>query len=246
VIHEIGVIEDHRIIGRARLQQLFQSSVAAEAEAALVAAGHIGDTTLTANVAAALSSRSARVRAAAAFSLGLLGGDTALTAIRAAFDVETRRDVKAALALALGRVGLTDDIARLNAALAPTEDAAINGAAAQGLATLLRRDPAVVAVPADTIPRLLELSGSEPDARAAQAAFALASIKGAGTLFPEADAIAAFQNATFPTARAYLARILRRIATVPAVTALIAALDADDRRSPIPRRRSSSPRCNRS
>jgi cyclophilin family peptidyl-prolyl cis-trans isomerase len=228
VIHEIRVIEDHRIIGSARLKELFRSGVAAEAEAALVAAGRIGDTGLTADVAAALSSRSARVRAAAAFSLGLLGGDAALTAVRTAFDAETRRDVKVALALSLGRVGLVDDIARLAGALAPTEDPAINGAAAQGLATLLRRDSTPLAVPAETIPRLLELSQTTPDARATQAAFALSSIKGAGTLFPEAVAIAAFQNATAPSARAYLARVLRRITTAPAVLALTAALDIDD------------------
>ena len=226
-IQEIRVIEDHRLLGSARLKRFMASPVVVEAEAALVAAGRIGDTGLTGDAVRALQSRSTKVRAAAAFCLGLLGGDAALAALRSAFDVESKPAVQSALALALGRVGVEEDVPRLASALSAADIAAVNGAAAEGLATLLRRAATALAVAPETIARLIELAGMAPDDRATPSAFALASVRGDGTLFPEAPSVDAFLRAESPTTRAYLARILRRIATPVSIGALTAALDSD-------------------
>jgi cyclophilin family peptidyl-prolyl cis-trans isomerase/HEAT repeat protein len=226
-LHEIRVIEDHRWIGSARLARHLSSPDVPVAEAALIAAGRIGDTGFTSEVALALQSPSSRVREAAAFAASLLGGDATLAAVRAAFAAEGRPSTRAALALALGRLGVEEDIARLAGGLAPTESAAVNGAAAQGLGSLLRRFAATIVVAPETIARLLELSSAPSEDRATAAAFALVSIRGAGALFPEAPALAAFARATSPTTRAYLARILRRIATPSAIQALVSAVATD-------------------
>ncbi|HMI87918.1 MAG TPA: peptidylprolyl isomerase [Polyangiaceae bacterium] len=226
-LQEITVIEDHRLLDNARLKRFIASPIIVEAEAALIAAGRIGDTALTDDAAAALHSPSTRVRKAAAFCLGLLGGDTARTALRTGFDVEAKPSVRAALALALGRVGVVDDVPRLASALSPTATAEVNGAAAEGIATVLRSTTDVVVVAPETIARLIELAGIAPDERATPAAFALAQIRGEGTLFPEASVIDSFQRAESPTTRAYLARLLRRIATPAAIDTLTAALASD-------------------
>jgi peptidylprolyl isomerase len=226
-LQEIRTIEDHRLIGNARLRHFIAGRAATPAEAALRAAGRIGDTGLTGDVVHALSSRNTKVREAAAFALGLLGGDAALTAVRAAFDSETKPSVQAALALALGRLGVAEDVPRLATALSSAH-AGVNGAAAEGLAVLLRRDANPVVVAPDAIARLVSLAGTADGDRAVQAAFALASIKGAGTLFPETETLDAFHRAAHPSTRAYLARILRRIASPVAKSALFAALDTDD------------------
>jgi cyclophilin family peptidyl-prolyl cis-trans isomerase len=226
-LHEIRVIEDHRLLDSARLKWFIAGKSPAEAEAALIAAGRIGDTGLTSHAVSALQSPNARVRAAAAFSLGLLGGDAALSALRSAFDAEPKPAVRAALALALGRVGVEEDIPRLAGALSPADTAAVNGAAAEGLATLLRRAATALVVAPETIARLVELAGMAADDRATAAAFALASVRGDGSLFPEAPVTDAFHRAASPTTRAYLARILRRIASPSAVATLIAALGSD-------------------
>jgi cyclophilin family peptidyl-prolyl cis-trans isomerase/HEAT repeat protein len=226
-LREIKIIEDHRLVGNARLKAFIASSVPVEVEAALIAAGRIGDTGLAGEAASALGSPSARVRSAAAFCLGLLGGDAARIALRAAFDVEARPPVRAALARALGRLGIEEDVARLAGALSAAETADVNAAAAQGIATSLRAAAAPIVVAPETIARLTELAGSLPDDRAIPAAFALASVRGDGTLFSERPVGDAFQRAESATTRAYLARILRRIATPAAVEALIAALGSD-------------------
>jgi cyclophilin family peptidyl-prolyl cis-trans isomerase len=227
-LQEIRDIENRRLLGNARLRRYLRSPVAAEAEAAHVAAGRIGDTGLTDDVARGLDRESARVRAAAAFALGLLGGDTALGALRAHFDGEARPSVKAALALALGRTGLEEDVPRLAAALSVADAVAVNGASAEGLGTLLRRAPNAIVVAPEAIARLVELTSLAPDERATPAAFALVSIRGTGTLFSEGPVVAAFRAASSPSTRAYLARILRRIATPAATSALFAALTTDE------------------
>jgi peptidylprolyl isomerase len=227
-LHEIRTIEDHRLIGSTRLRHFIASSTAAWAEAALLAAGRIGDTGLTGDAVRELSSRTAKVREAAAFALGLLGGDEALAAVRGAFDVEATPSVKAALALALGRIGIAEDVARLTAAFSTADALTVNAAAAEGLGALLRRDANPIVVAPEAIARLIDLAGSTEGDRATQAAFALASIKGAGTLFPETATLGAFRSAAPPSTRAYLARILRRIATPAAESALALALAADE------------------
>jgi len=227
-LQEIRTIEDHRLIGSTRLRHFIASPIAVYAEAALRAAGRIGDTGLTGDAVRALSSQTAKVREAAAFALGLLGGDAALAALRGAFDVEATPTVKAALALALGRLGIAEDVARLVAAFSTADTPAVNGAAAEGLAVLLRRDANSVVVAPEAIDRLIDLAASGEGDHATQAAFALASIKGAGTLFPETATLGAFQRAASPSTRAYLARILRRIATPAAEGALAQALAADE------------------
>ena len=226
-LHEIRVIEDHRLLGNARLKVFIAGAATAEAEAALVAAGRIGDTGLIPGAVSALGSQSAKVRAAAAFSLGLLGGDTALAALRSALSGESKPAVRSALALALGRVGVEEDIARLAGALSAADTAGVNGAAAEGLAMLLRRAATALVVAPDTIARLVDLAGIAPDDRAIPAAFALASVRGAGSLFPEGPVTDAFHRAASPTTRAYLARILRRIASPAAVATLVGALGSD-------------------
>jgi cyclophilin family peptidyl-prolyl cis-trans isomerase/HEAT repeat protein len=226
-LREIRVIEDHRLIGNAQLKAFIASPVVAEAEAALIAAGRIGDPGLTADAAGALRSPSTRVRAAAAFCLGLLGGDASLNAVRAALDGESKPAVRAALALALGRLGLEEDVPRLASALSTADTATVNGAAAEGLATLLRRFADVIVVAPETIARLIDLAGVAPDERATPAAFALASVRGNGTLFPEGPVVDAFHRASSPTTRAYLARLLRRIASPAAIETLVGALGTD-------------------
>jgi cyclophilin family peptidyl-prolyl cis-trans isomerase len=226
-LQEIRTIEDHRLIGSTRLRHFIASPSAVDAEAALRAAGRIGDTGLTSDVVRALASPTARVREGAAFALGLLGGDASLAAVRAAFDVEAKPSVKAELALALGRVGTADDVARLARAFSTADTLAVNGAAAEGLGALLRRDANPVVVAPEAIARLVDLAGSAEGDGSTQAAFALSSIKGEGTLFPETETLDAFRRAASPSTRAYLARVLRRIATPAAETALLTALTAD-------------------
>jgi cyclophilin family peptidyl-prolyl cis-trans isomerase len=226
-LQEIRDIENRRLLDNARLERYLRSPVIVEAEAAHIAAGRIGDVGLAPDVARGLGSPNARVRAAAAFALGLLGGDTAVGALRAAFDNETRPSVKASLALALGRTGLEEDVPRLAGALAGTETPSLNGAAAEALGALLRRTAKPIVIAPETIARLVELSGLAPEERATPAAFALVSIRDVNTVFPEGPVMTAFQAAVSPSTRAYLARILRRIATPAAVAALMTALESD-------------------
>jgi peptidylprolyl isomerase len=80
----------------------------------------------------------------------------------------------------------------------------------------------------EAIARLVDLASSAEADGATQAAFALASIKGAGTLFPETATLRAFDLAASPSTRAYISRILRRIATPAAEGALVAALGSDE------------------
>jgi cyclophilin family peptidyl-prolyl cis-trans isomerase/HEAT repeat protein len=227
ILHEIREIEDHRLLGSAQLRNYTQSRDATIARAALTAIGRIGDTTLLADVLAAQSDRRGVVREKAAFALGMLAGPEAASAVRTALAQETHVPTRAALVTALGRIGDDTDVALLSGALASSEDAQVNGAAAQALGMLARTyasaTPPIV-IPAETFAQLLTLAADASSERATPAAFALANLPGdAATVFPEAVALSAFQNARSASTRQYLSRVLRRLASPAASNALIAA-----------------------
>ncbi len=220
----VRTIEDHRLLGDARLTAFTKASRASTASAALVAIGRIGDASLAGDVRAALSSPSPRVRAAAAFALGMLGTPPQVNAAKDRLAIETDAHVRAALASAVGRAGVAGDLPVLTAMLLGHEDAHVRGAAAEGVGTIAMHAADAIPLDAAVISALLALAKDEKGAPATRAAFALAMTRGAGTMFAESETLAAFAGARDASARAYLTRILRRVATDAARNALFAAL----------------------
>jgi peptidylprolyl isomerase len=227
ILAEIREIEDHRLLGNAKLARYVKSRDVEVARAALTAIGRIGDTTLLANVLEAVSDRRSSVREKAAFALGMLGGEDARTSVRSALTTETAPAARAAFASALGRIGDGTDVTLLSALLPTSEHEAVNGAAAKALGMLGRTYPTLV-VPVETFGQLLALAADPSSERATPAAFALASLPGdAATVFPEASTLSAFETARSPSTRSYLARVLRRLGSPASTDALIAASAAE-------------------
>ncbi len=224
----IRQIEDHRLLGDARLQTFLHSTHPTVVEAAVIAVGRIGDTALAAEVITLLDAPSARVRRAAALSTGLLKGITAEAALGARFARETDAETRHALLLALGHVGTATSLPIVTASLL-TGAPDLQAAAAEALAILVRGGvafgappPAVPGNEAAVVLRLAELSATLPEARAIASAFALAAVS-AKYAVPEAAVVTAFRASPEPSARAYL---LRAIASLKTATANQAMADA--------------------
>jgi cyclophilin family peptidyl-prolyl cis-trans isomerase len=87
---------------------------------------------------------------------------------------------------------------------------------------------APIALRAETVASLLRLAKDERGPTATRAAYALAMTKGEGTIFPETETLAAFAGASDSSAKTYLARLLRRLATDATKKALEDALRGSD------------------
>jgi len=219
-------IEDHRLLGDARLKDFLHSAHARVAEAAAIAAGRIGDATLTADVVPLLDAGDAHVRGAAALALGLLGGDGVEAALTTRLAKERDGYARSQILLALGRKGTAASLAAVLAPLAQDDAADVQTAAAEALGTLVRTgvsfgtNDAVVA-------HLIAYSGTYPTSRATTAAFALSGLSGQNIALPESDVASAFSNSPSPSARAFLARSLSVLKTPTAIAALARGIAHD-------------------
>ncbi len=233
----IREIEDHRRIHDPDLGEALASRSPAIAAAALIAVGRIGDITYADRVTAALDTRHAEVRRAAAFAAGLLGGESMRDAIEARLAVE--RDVTATIRLcrALGLAGDVDSLATLVLLLDRSRGHAIQAAAAEAIGALSRSHRDLV-VDAPTIARLIDLSGRRNEHVSQAAAFALANIPGSGAQFPEEEVLDALRGARNPATREYLLRVVGRIGSARSVEVL--AAEAADAHLPTVRARAAA------
>jgi cyclophilin family peptidyl-prolyl cis-trans isomerase/HEAT repeat protein len=220
-LEAIREIEDHRLVHDARLGAYLGDARVEIVEAALVAVGRIGDTTYTREVEGALDAGTPRVREAAAFAAGLLGSDACRDALEAHLATEPREAVRVELARGLGAAGNGASIARLEPLVAEAS-VRVQAAAAESIGILLSRATDAIALAPETVSLLVAMAGDAAEERATPAAFALASLRGPGSLFPEAAVLQASGATASSSARAYLTRLLRRIASEGTTAALIA------------------------
>jgi peptidylprolyl isomerase len=223
-------ITDHRLLGNAELKAYLHSANADVLEAACVAAGRIGDPSLQGDVVALLGSTSMRVRASAAFALGLLGGSANEAPLAAQLAKETDEDTRTAMLLALGRVGTAASIPTTTAPLLATESRAIHAAAAEAYADLVRNGVAP-STDANVAARLLAFAKDADDERAVASAFALLALASHDVKLDETALTQALHAAPSATARAYLVRTIATFGTPTAVATLadVIANDANAR-----------------
>lgn len=226
-LEEIRIIEDHRWLQHPSLPRHLRSDQPAVVEAALVAIGRIGDLGYTQEVIAALGAPSPRVRAAAAFALGLLRGDAARTALLARLPQERHPAVRSQLLLAAGRAGVEATIGTLAALAVEETEPEVQTAAAEGLGALIRRTASTTALPPRLLAQWIDRAGRLPGDRAVASAFALSVLRGAGNPLPEREVLAAHRQAPAPSARAYLSRVLQRLGSPACVQALARAVRSD-------------------
>jgi peptidylprolyl isomerase len=222
----IREIEDHRLLGNKRLQGYLHSPHVRVAAAAAIAAGRIADPSLATDVTALLDAPAAEVRAAAALGLQLIAPAGAEASLATRFAVEPELAVQRALLLAIGHVGSAASVPLVSAQLTAAQPEELQTAAAEAYATLVRAGVDPGATVGAVGAQLLAFAGSQPEARAVAAAFALAQVAGKAAL-KEADVVTAFRRSPAPSARAYLARSLAALNTATATQVLADASAAD-------------------
>jgi cyclophilin family peptidyl-prolyl cis-trans isomerase/HEAT repeat protein len=227
-VHEILIIEDHRLLGNTKLAGYLGSNDPIIVAAAATAVGRIGDPSLEPQVVDLLSAANAQVRLAATLAIELIGGSTVEAPLLSTLAGEHDPNVRVGIFDALGHVGSVASLPALGTAITGN-DPSDQGAAAEALGRLVASG---VAAPTDAgvLSALVSLAQNPSDSVAAPAAFALVSI-GSGASSLEAQIATASQNAPSDDARASLADTLGKIATPTALDAIanIAENDYVDR-----------------
>jgi cyclophilin family peptidyl-prolyl cis-trans isomerase/HEAT repeat protein len=225
-LQAIRQIEDHRLVGNAKLKAFLGDKDVQVRSAAATAVGRIGDASLEAAVAPLASDSSPTVRAAAAFALGLFGDPTAESALDAQFAAEPDTSVRVALLLGLGQAGSATSLPLVTGALF-SASYHVQTAAAQAYGNMVARsvapssDPAVAA-------KLIALAAGSQSSLPTAAAYALRRLGAAKVALDEPSLTAALGTAP-SEARGYLVVALGTLGTATALQTVagVAANDAD-------------------
>jgi peptidylprolyl isomerase len=222
--HAVIDAQDHRLADAPALAEALARPEPRLRSLAALALGRIGVAESAPKLTPLLSDLEPAVRLNAAFALGLLTVDqaqTAVTALRLRVPAEPDAMVLGELYRAIGRVGTKDDAQLLASGLAGEARAG----AAQGLGFLAARLGTGLSLSTDVLTQLFTQASAADDA-ALFAGFALTRYK--GDVAGLAPAVDAFGKAANGEAKMQLARVLGKLKSDAALTALLAVANDSD------------------